>query len=387
MPTRKRINNALLLTLIVALLLSGCSAKKPPTSSIPETYVGIQGVDAAFAPESVPNVATAGSSSNSLLLIANNGAVDADLAGLIVTVRDTKGAFKFEKPVIKGAEIQSLLSEPSKTSGKLAGKASNAAGSVDSIKLKVNVVADGRDTIGTGFLATVCYQYTTKLTANVCVDASGYSFQKVRKPCDPKVALTFASQGAPVAIKKIETTTENSGGAVMPKFKIYIGNVGNGLIIDRDSIGMFCTDQKKTGDNKKINVVFVDSVELNGNRLDCNDIKDGRKMPMVLTGNAAKDFVLCSYRNNDFKEGSGTFATPIKIHLSYGYTATSAQVPVTVEKSGSFETATQGQAQTAASAPVAGSQDAGPSTPEAPTTAQATAEPTPPSGFGHEITG
>ncbi len=340
MFTKKGLNSLALIALVVtALVISGCSGQKKDALSIPETYVGVLGVDASFAPESVPNLVSSGSSSNVVLLITNKGAEPADLSSIIVTVRDTKGMFRFDKPVINGGEIKDLLGEgsESKTTGKLAGKSSNTVGSLDSITLKPSVIGEAKDAVSTGILATICYAYNTLLTANVCVDASSYTFQKIRKPCDPKLALSFASQGAPVAVKKIETITERSGNSVTPKFKIYVGNVGNGLIIDKDSLDLFCTD-KPTDSKDKINRVWIDSVYLGDstnedNKLSCSNVgKDGKQLPIVVSKDPTKNFVLCTYTKG-FSEDSGTFATPLRIKLSYGYTATSNPVPVTVEKS------------------------------------------------------
>jgi len=338
--------------LVITLLLSGCSSQKTDTISIPETYTGILGVDATFAPESIPPLVSTGSSISAVLLISNKGAVDAALSDsdMIITVRDTKGMFKFEPQVMDGTFITNKIRAEAgdNTLTKLAGKASNLIGSLDSITLKPTVAKTSSDDVSTGFLATVCYEYSTNLTANVCVDTSTYTFQKVRKPCDPKLALTFVSQGAPVAVKKIETITEtatvtelrNDIMVTRPKFKIYIGNVGNGIVIDKNSLNVFCTDKSQSGTNK-LNLVYIDSVQLHGKELDCPGYKDdtGNVLkPLTISRNIADSYILCSYTENDIMEDAGTYATPLKISISYGYTSTSNPVPTIVEKSPEAET-------------------------------------------------
>ena len=328
---------AIVVVLLAVVIASGCGklgSGKVKGSDLPEVYVGMAGVEAVFAPETVPSVTTSGSQADVLLFLSNKGAIDADMTddSLIVVVRDQSGAFQFMPNVLKGTEVASLLpaGSESKTQGKLLGKASTStAGSLEPIEIKA--VATGfeqsKEAIDTGLMASICYKYATKLTANVCIDDLSYSFQKQRKPCDAKVPVAFTKgQGAPVAVKKIETITEKSGTAIRPKFKIYIGNVGKGFVIDKDSIHLFCTDKKERIVDK-LNKVQIDYVELlNGKQLACNQNQ------LTLTGSAANDFVICSYNYDDFSEGMGTFATPLKVELSYGYTSTSNPIPVKVEK-------------------------------------------------------
>lgn len=327
----------LIAVVIAALLLSGCSqlgGRKDPSLGIPEIYVGTAGFDAAFAAESVPSVVTAGSSSDVVLLLTNKGAVNTPAA--IVTVKDTRGAFTLESA--KGSEkitFNKSLINVTALDGKES--APSTEGSAEGVVLTLNAKSfvKNEEAVDTGLLASVCYEYGTKLTANVCIDASSYSFQKQRKPCDAKAPLALKSQGAPVAVKKVETLTEKSGKYIKPKFKIYIDNAGTGLIIDKGSIRLFCTDKPETTISKdKLNIVVVEKAELRGKPLKCNDdvseTKD--KVEKILSGNAANDYVLCSYDGNDFADGSGTFVTPLKVELSYGYTSTSNPVPIRVEK-------------------------------------------------------
>ncbi len=329
---RLGVGQFLLMVVVAGILISGCAqlgGKKDKGSDLPEFYTGTEGLVAGLAPESVPSIVIAGSSQEVVLLIANKGA--ADVPAAIVLVRDTKGAFALESAkgsdkIEFGKSVIKLTDVPGKESSQ------SVSGALEGVTLalKAKEFVQNIESLDTGLLATACYEHKTKLTANVCIDASSYSFQKQRKPCDAKVPIVLKSQGAPVAVKKIETLTEKSGGYVKPKFKIYIGNVGTGLIIDKGSLNLFCTDQDPQKDTRnKINVVAIDKVELNNEELLCSE------RSKVLSGNLANDFVLCAYPDGakeKFKDGSGTFATPLKVELSYGYTSTSNPIPVKVEK-------------------------------------------------------
>lgn len=338
-------NNSIILAtaLAIVLLTAGCGqlGSRDKGSTIPEVYFGTAGVEATFAPDGVPNVMTEDSSSEVILLIANKGAVDADISDAVVKVSDNAAAVVFgtemkRVKVIGGSELIGMLTVKDLKEGKmLPGKVSNTVGSLDSIKVKVKAEnIPGEDAVDTGLLSTICYRYATKLTANVCVDAAPFSFQKQRKPCDAKLPLAFQSQGAPVAVKRIDTLSpEKEGGFVKPKFKVYFANVGNGLVVDKNSLSQFCTDSGDTKTDDKVKIVWVDSVMLNGKELVCNNKDEkGNARPITITGKLENDFVLCTYPDNDFADGSGVFATPLKVELSYGYRSTSEPVPVRVEK-------------------------------------------------------
>lgn len=322
-------------TLAIAILISGCKGGGKKGAEIPNAFVGTEGLEVSVDPESVPSVATAGGNADVVLIVSNKGAMDAP-PGALITFRDARGAFKLEKV---GANDKFSFGPPPliKVTAPLEGReATGAAGYFDGLKLtiKANEFLGSDQPVDTGLLATTCYKYLTKAAANVCVDASDYSFRKERKPCDPKVSVTLNSQGAPVAVKKIETITERAGGVIRPKFKIYISNVGKGLVINQDSLHLFCT-AAGGGNSKAINHILVESVKLNDKELQCDDRDDnGNKKGFDLTGSSTKDYLLCTYAYDDFTEsaGLGTFVMPLKIELSYGYTSTSAAIPIRVEK-------------------------------------------------------
>lgn len=320
---------------IMLMLLAGCGKNKVP--SIPEIYTGLEGFDVSFAPESIPSSVTAGSSVDVVLLLNNKGA--ADMPAAIIAVKDTKGAFTLEdakgsdkfdflKPLIK---LKKVLSGKETSSNNLEGVTLTLKAKPFSTDKTTGKVV--QDFVDTGLLATNCYDYSTKLTANICVDASTYSFQKQRKPCDYKVPLTFAKgQGAPVSVTRIETLDpDTSGNTIKPRFKIYIANSGKGLIIDKSSLNLFCAPSGKTSggskdDTPKVNAISIDKVQLNGKDLKCSEA--GK----ILSGIPSKDYVLCYYDGTEFAAGSGAFVTPLSIEFSYGYTVTTTPLPVRVER-------------------------------------------------------
>lgn len=69
-----------------------------------------------------------------------------------------------------------------------------------------------------------CYGYVTYASPLVCLDPSPYSEQ--RKICRPKT-ITMSSQGAPIAITKVE----QENGKNQAVFTIHVKNIGEGKVI------------------------------------------------------------------------------------------------------------------------------------------------------------
>ncbi|MBI2145255.1 hypothetical protein HYU18_02925 [Candidatus Woesearchaeota archaeon] len=331
---------AVIMILLIVVLVSGCKGGSRGVE-IPDAFTGVEGMNAWVAPESVASPITAGSSVDFALMISNKGATTVP-EGAIITLRDTRGAFTVEGVDLAGDSSFSFKTPIITVKKQLEGKeTTSAAGYLNGFRVtaRARSFSDNDEAIDTGFLASACYQYVTKLAANVCVDTSTYSFQKQRKACDSKVPVALKSQGAPVAVRKIETVMErydvNGKKVIRPKFKIYVANVGNGIVIDKDSLDLFCTAKTISGDKDRINVVFIDRAELNGQALECSKDADGG---IHLSGKAEKDYILCSYRPKGFETefteeaNLGAFVTSLKLELRYGYNAISAPVPIRVEK-------------------------------------------------------
>ncbi len=322
----------LLAIVIAALFLAGCSkGVQEGTAGIPEVYTGIEGVEASFLPQTVPHTVTSGGSAEFILLLENKGAVDVDFNSILLSVLDNRGAFSFNNPDLTKDYVASTNPEFLGIFPVFPGKDSMPAkGATAVLKMSASVNPNVEDS-DTGFVATICYKYQTKLTANICIDASPVSFQKQRKPCDYTRPVSLQSQGAPVAVRKIEMLDPEkvlvgNVKVVRPKFKIYVLNVGDGLIVDQDKLDLFCTSKKSSGEIKRIK---FDSIELNGKSLG-NGIRC-TETEKTLAG-LSDDYILCAYEENDIVDGSGAFSTPLRVQISYGYTSTSDVIPVKVEK-------------------------------------------------------
>ncbi len=160
---------------------------------------------------------------------------------------------------------------------------------------------EGVESYKPALLATACYEYQTIATPVVCIDPNPYSAEVREKVCTVHdVSLT--SQGGPVAVTRVEE-------AVMKdkiQFKIYVQNVGDGLVVDVDQLDA-CPGRL---DYTNLNRVDF-SAEISGEPLyDCrpNDYQ------IDLYNN--RGFIIC-YAS---KPTTGdAYETPLKIQLDYGY--------------------------------------------------------------------
>jgi len=159
--------------------------------------------------------------------------------------------------------------------------------------------------------ATACYLFQTIASTAVCVDTDIYDEKQSDKVCTSK-DHSLSSQGGPVAVKKIEYDMIPIGdNEVKPVFKIWVQNVGNGMVIEKNSISEACSSSSLTREDD-LGIISV-NVELGDQRLDCSPI------PMKLQKD--QDYVRC-----ELTEGISTdfitYQSILKITLDYGYTFT-----------------------------------------------------------------
>lgn len=175
-------------------------------------------------------------------------------------------------------------------------------------------------------LATACYDYKTQLAANVCVDTDIYNLKGVVKPCEVR-DLSFSSQGAPVAVTRIETEIMpmDIPNMVRPQFLIHIQNKGDGLVIKKEpevisdacsekplnytKLGIIFINVYLGGDQKKLSCDVTDKEEDNDEKIEIVKLRDNKGVARCVL-------------EDGIDEKEGTYPSPLKIELDYGYTHT-----------------------------------------------------------------
>lgn len=329
----KKTNLKLLLLaffLVALLTLTGCNGSNtgsPITSQ--EIYVGTDGLTAGFL--NVPDEVFEGDPFRVNIEIENKGAypareeIDDFEAFLSLSIEEDymKIGNWFKNEWLKETEINVISNEL--ISFTLKGKTmDNPLGDKGFLSADINVEKikeEQSETHNSDIIANLCYKYQTKAVPTVCIDAQQYSYKQKEKSCTIK-DITFSSQGAPIAVTKIESEMLPLGSTmVKPMFTIYLEDKGNG-----DAISIFREDGEQIADNidalensctsasighGDLNYVLV-SVKMGNRVLECSPryglvrIKDKQGM------------VRCTL-NEGISEERGTYTTPLQIIIDYGY--------------------------------------------------------------------
>lgn len=165
---------------------------------------------------------------------------------------------------------------------------------------------EGVDDIPVDFMLTNCYLYTTFAAPIVCIDPQPYS--ETMKVCHPQVATWKNSQGAPVAITKVEQ--ENT--PLQAVFRISVRNVGGGTVYDPGQLekcSPYFLGGAKVSDQDR---VWLGDVRIGDYRLQCSPATNIR---LDESGQAT---FTCLYPI-EFAQINSAYQTPLVIELWYGY--------------------------------------------------------------------
>ncbi|RLE37633.1 hypothetical protein DRJ17_06140 [Candidatus Woesearchaeota archaeon] len=184
----------------------------------------------------------------------------------------------------------------------------NPEGGYDVVSFRGNIINfDSRniDSYNANFLVTSCYNYETIASQTVCVDPEPYSTKEKTKVCiiPPSYSLS-GGQGAPVAVTKIEETVLSN----KIQFKIYIKNLGDGKIIDKNRLNIDCPYSL---DYTNLDKVYV-SGRVSGYSLSCKP-----RNPITLTKGVGS--VICTIPKPVMSKSA--YTTPLQVKLEYGYSS------------------------------------------------------------------
>jgi hypothetical protein len=177
-----------------------------------------------------------------------------------------------------------------------------------------------------------CYNYHTELSPDLCIDPNPNSeFEKV---CDVK-DITLSSQGAPVAITKVETRILPKNDDVEVQFIIHVENKGNGDVISRYKLKEACSASKLR--NEDWNEVILSEFGFSNNQYFYKYNQDeGTKNTITCRPNPlrlvdGKDTIKCtvdnSKLNDDLKISKSTpsYISQAYMRFDYGYTKSNTQ--------------------------------------------------------------
>ncbi len=191
----------------------------------------------------------------------------------------------------------------------LEGKTSyNPQGGYSAVEFEMSVMdlPQGMPFYRPKIIVTATYKYQTIASPMICVDPEPRSTRIREKVCDMDESVSPGSQGAPIAVTKIEqdVTSDNI------LFKIFIRNMGNGIVIPDYEIDK---NPNKGYDWRDLNKVFLDEVTL-GNipMTECRP-RIGSEVNLI----NGEGYIFCRINKDNLPNEA--YQTPINIILSYGY--------------------------------------------------------------------
>ncbi len=283
---------------IFLVFLAGCATdgKKEPQSY----HIGTQGLELNFMYGNPPPKIYKGEELSIIIELKNKGAYP--------NPEENRGAFLDGKIYLHGydtAYIDSFF--PKQLPADLYGKDEfNSEGGYTTMTFQSSSVnmPDGADTIPQSVQASVCYRYQTTATPTVCIDPDPYSTKIKNKPCSINQVQMTSSQGAPVAVTRVEQDVLQSKIA----FKITVSNVGGGRIVESNNLNK-CPGNL---DYYNTDIVYVSGEISNGN-IYCKNNGQLRLRNNVGT-------IICEA--NKPESDLSAYKTPLKIKLDYAYTKT-----------------------------------------------------------------
>ena len=195
----------------------------------------------------------------------------------------------------------------------------NVDGGFKSILVNLNAeigsLPDATPSYPTPILIDLTYRYKTLASPMICIDPQPGSTSVREKVCDVDryTVVTTGSQGAPVAVSRVETEAKPGNLLV----RIFVDNVGGGRVIPLDeSKGTFdFHDDPNAGYRySSLNKVKIKKVEISG-------IPDVTCTPGQGDGeidiDRGRGYILCRFDLTGL--GNRVYETPLNIELEYAY--------------------------------------------------------------------
>lgn len=316
--------------LVILLFISGCKTRKEytPTITSKDIYTGKEGLTMEFFENAPPKEIFENSVLPIGLRLYNKGAYDMKNAYLAISLE--KDYMELNEQSLKSINEGVDFRDPEHIQFDLKGKTiEHPDGEQEVITFTANTKdlskTDPQSEYHDSLISiTSCYEYQTKAVETVCIDTDIYGFKKREKPCEVKT-LTLNSQGAPVAVTKIESEMlpdKDNPSLIKPRFIITVKNLGNGEVVKKEKVRAACSAEPigyKEWNN--INIKAYISTMEEENKLDCDIIKEGTKDDGTIILKQKEDTVRCVYEEG-FDEKKGAFSSPLYIILDYGYTDT-----------------------------------------------------------------
>lgn len=308
----------------ILIVLLGCgyvgSSGSGSKSQDADIYVGTDGLRAEFTRNAPPQTVFESSDFPVVLKIRNAGAYD---------IKDGLLTFGLEKDYVTQITLQDSNVGSSKDetfSFNIRGKSQidlKGEENILSLKATTGKLEPQSESKQSTLTATFCYLYKTIASATVCIDTDIANIRPVKKVCQVRDISLSRGQGAPIAVRKIETRMVPDGEKVKPQFLIYIENTGYGIAVNPKGYTIPCQKSEfKDEDLWNVAYLKVYSSESSGeSQLVCTPSLENDETTGILRFRDKKDFIRCTYKDG-ISANLDAYTSPIRIEIDYGYVQT-----------------------------------------------------------------
>ncbi|PIN87242.1 hypothetical protein COV19_00540 [Candidatus Woesearchaeota archaeon CG10_big_fil_rev_8_21_14_0_10_44_13] len=273
------------------LSVAGCSGStKKPKNQLDGTFrTGSQGLVLKFVTGAPPPEVYEGDRMDASIEYVNKGAFDVT-SGYIYLGGYDKNYLHFDRDMYSG--ISAKGKDEFNPDGNLINTATFSLGSVN--------MPDNADIFPQTIKATACYKYRTYAIGKACIDPDPYGIGYAEKVCAMGPPQISGSQGAPVAVTSVEAQTSRN----RVQFKVNVGNVGGGTVIDNAAPITDC--------DSKLDRTQIDKIDIRAKFSD-NEMKCEPSTIRLTGGNG---FAICHWEGDLGREA---YETLLNIELDYGY--------------------------------------------------------------------
>lgn len=336
--------NIILLLILLMITIQGCTDGRRPG---PPIFVGTHGLELKFLNNAPPDVVYEQSEVSIFIELWNRGAYTVPPYDTLINLRFNPLYFSQDN----SDQNFFLTSNPTgQIQGAIIGKTETWPEGEKFIfpltKLNINEIPGTREMPTTELELVACYAYKTFLSEMICLDTDIYQVDE-NPICRNKGRFTYSSQGAPIAITRLDVELlplgfhETSPFAsapivneqgeligleqatqserlilVEPVIRLYAKNVGRGdvFISKGENIPTenLCAFRDYSFEFRDHNKVKLSTAKLNGLDMDC-----GEKITLNLAN--PSDFITCRLHANQTGYLRQNLEVPLVIELDYYY--------------------------------------------------------------------
>lgn len=293
--------------MLIISLLYGCTS---PNNNSPVTdtkvYQGTGGLDIEFLKDSPPNEVYEQETFQVVAMLKNKGAYEIKNGQIVLTYEKDYIASNIDKInfALDGKTIYTPQDDEK----------------INSFYLNTKEIPAMSQTFSSIILLTACYDYATILQTEVCIDTDPHETKTIEKACKSE-SRSFSGQGSPIEVERVEPKMISTQNGILPQFKIYLQNSGDGEVISKNKINEICG----FGNIEKSDINGVTLKEIRFSKYSKKN-DDISCLPQFIKLVDGQDYFVCTLNEDKVIDSeTSTFLTDLYLEFDYGYTITKSK--------------------------------------------------------------